>query len=381
MIDRSSSPVEDEDIGANEYPFDPSRIEITSNQVSIFNIVERLKNREINLSPEFQRNPDLWRVDVQSRLVESLILGIPLQAFYFDVQRISSGQDVFATIGKRDCWNVVDGLQRLSSIRNFIIGGQRLKGLEYLKTLNGKTFDELPPPIRRSILESTILVYLIKEGTPEDIKFNIFKRVNTGGMPLTQQEIRHALFNGKGTALLARLADAEQFKRVIHLGGSRRMTDREFLNRFLAFYLLDMEESYKSMDTFLNDSLRYLNQMSDKDIGNVESVALSSLQTIERMLKENAFRRFNSESGDWSSQVNKALFEVEMVGVAKLSADCQARLVGEPSFEVKFKLLFQKKMDDGLTFDQCINKSTGDRKRVLRRHKIFSSFLNDILEA
>lgn len=373
--------VENEDIGVNEYPFDPSKIEIVSNQISIFNIVERLKNNEINLSPDFQRKPDLWKVDTQSRLIESLVLGIPLQAFYFDVQKFDDGLGGQAMLGRRDCWNVIDGLQRLSSIRNFIIGGQRLKGLEYLRALDGKTFEQLSSPVKRSIMESTILVYLIKAGTPEDIKFNIFKRVNTGGMPLTQQEIRHALFNGKGTALLERLANVDIFKRMIRVGGNKRMIDREFLNRFLAFYLLDAEESYKSMDTFLNDSLRFINRMSDDGVNGLYETTINALETVDRLLGRYAFRRYNDKAKTWSPQVNKALFEVVMVGVANLLDGQRETIVSAQNFIEAYKELFMQPQEGDLTLDLCINKSTGDRKRVLLRHDIFRKFLRCRLES
>ena len=372
--------VEEEDLGMAEYPFDPSEIDIASNQVSVFNIVERLRNDEINLTPDFQRLPNLWKSDVQSRLIESLILGIPLQAFYFDVQKTSAVQDVAHGFIKREIWQVVDGLQRLSAIKNFIVNGNRLTGLEYLVALNGKKFDELPAPLRRNILETTLLVYLIKAGTPEDIKFNIFKRVNTGGMPLTQQEIRHALFNGPGTKLIARIADTEEFRRLIGLSGNKRMLDREFVNRYLAFYVLDAEESYRSMDLFLNDVLRILNRMSDEHLEAVFEVSQDSLRTVECLLPQHAFRRLVDGQSMFSRHVNKTLFETMMAQMSKLSNEQRAALCRSDRFRAEYPRLWQEMSVDGLTFDQCIVKSTGDRRRVLGRHIIFRRFLESVLE-
>lgn len=372
--------VEEEDLGANEYPFDPSKIDIATSQQPVFNLVERMRNDEINLTPEFQRYPDLWKADVQSRLIESLILGIPLQAFYFDVQKRREADLSLGYLGRRDVWNVVDGLQRLSSIRNFVIGGQRLRGLEYLKTLDGKTFDELPSPLQRSILESTVLIYLIKDGTPEDIKFNIFKRVNTGGMPLTQQEIRQALFCGKGTFFISHLAELDEFRRMISFARNRRMLDREFLNRYLAFLLLDVEESYRSMDLFLNDAVRLLNRLNDRERKDVEEITRQTLILVEKLLGERAFRRYKQDDRAWSLSVNKALFEVTMAGLARLSAEHRDRLLRLSTFAADYQALFGSVAEDGLSFDLCVAKSTGDRKRVLGRHRIFAAFLRSCIE-
>lgn len=372
---------EDEDLGIAEFPFDSSRIDIVSNQVSVYNIVERLRNDEINLTPDFQRLPNLWKPDVQSRLIESLILGIPLQAFYFDAQRVVANQGQVQVPYSREVWQVVDGLQRLSAIKNFILKGMPLSGLEYLVALNGRTFDGLPSSLRRNILESTLLVYLIRAGTPEDIKFNIFKRVNTGGLPLTQQEIRHALFRGVGTELLARIADTDVFHRLVGLAANKRMLDCEFVNRYLAFYVLDAEESYRSMDLFLNDALRFLNSLQASRIEQIFTVSVDALETVERLWGRQAFRRYIDGEWNVNRQVNKALFETIMAEFAKLLPEQRAELKGSTRFVREYKRLWREPAldvgEDNLSFDQCISTSTGNRRRVLRRHDIFRRFLQN----
>lgn len=119
----------------------------------------------------------------------------------------------------------------------------KLAGLEYLKDLNNKTYDELERRYQRRILETQFTVYLIEKGTPFEVKYNIFKRINTGGIRLSNQELRHALNPGKATKILANLASYPEFKRVVNLSESKRkrMDDREFVLGFLAFYLI----SYK----------------------------------------------------------------------------------------------------------------------------------------
>jgi len=128
--------VEDEDIGSSimDDPFNPSEIKIDQKSPTLSLLVKRMsaRNPEIDLFPEFQRSDDLWSEQKQSQLIESILISFPLPAFYFD------GTD-------DDKWLVVDGLQRLSSLRNFVINKSlRLTGLEFLDDLEGISFDELP---------------------------------------------------------------------------------------------------------------------------------------------------------------------------------------------------------------------------------------------
>ena len=154
-----------------------------------------------------------------------------------------------------DEWLVVDGLQRLTALKRFILDGSlQLEGLEFLATLQGKTFGQLPRSYQRRIEETQVTVFVIQENTPPQVKFNIFKRINTGGLPLSPQEIRHALYPGAAAVLLEKLAASPEFKRATaNAIRDDRMGDRECVLRGLAFMLLK-PESYRAgeLDSFLN---------------------------------------------------------------------------------------------------------------------------------
>ena len=142
--------IENEDTsfsGEIKRPFDPKRIDITTKQMILEVIFRRLRNNEINLKTFFQRNPDLWDKTKQSRLIESILIKLPLPAFYFD-----------GTDDKE--WLIVDGLQRLSTFKNYVIENKfKLQDLEYLKQFNNKSFGELPRDLQRRIEEHEIAVY------------------------------------------------------------------------------------------------------------------------------------------------------------------------------------------------------------------------------
>lgn len=191
-------------------------------------LLRRLKQGTINLNPDFQRNY-VWTMDKKCQLIESLMLKIPLPMFYVSAD-------------EKGNYTVVDGLQRLSTIRDYIIDKKfKLQKLEFWGDLfNNFTFEDLPTYIENRVLETEFSFTVINPGTPEIVKRNIFKRVNRGGAPLTDQEIRNALYSGPSTELLKELASMDEFLKVTNSSiKANRMLDREFILRLLSFMLRD----------------------------------------------------------------------------------------------------------------------------------------------
>jgi hypothetical protein len=370
LIDEGATGFEHEDTSGEveiEEPFDPSLIRVESKPLTVSLLMTRIKQNEINLQPDFQRKAGIWTLAAQSRLIESLLIRIPLPAFYMD------GTD-------DDEWLVVDGLQRLTALRNFILQENlRLEGLEFLLALNGKTFRELPRNFQRRIEETQVTVFIIQDKTPPQVKFNIFKRINTGGLPLSAQEIRHALYPGQASTLLKELSESLTFQTATSgVLKDDRMGDRECILRGLAFMILT-PEAYRGgeLDSFLNRAMKDINQMRDSEIRVLRERFLASLICAKAIFGKHAFRKYSS----WQrgrSPINKAIFEVWIVALASLRAD-------QVNDAIERREIIMERFSDLLAndgrFNAAVSIGTGDSKKVRYRFQQVRLLLKEVLNA
>lgn len=350
-----------------EKPFNPSEIDISTKTPTIDLLIKRLSTHppEIDLYPDFQRKDDLWDAGKQSRLIESLLIKFPLPAFYFD------GTD-------NNKWLVVDGLQRLSALRNFVINKTlKLTGLEFLKPLEGKKFDELPRNLQRQIEETQVTAYIINPGTPEEVKFNIFRRVNTGGLTMEPQEIRHAMNQGVPALYVKELAHSKEFIEATQGAiKSDRMLDREFITRFVSFYLNDYKKYVPDLDTFMNTGMSEIKKLDEIERKKMKTDFLEAMKLSKHIFNEWAFRK-SDKHPQKRKPINKALFEVWSVSLAKLTDDQRKKIENKKNF------IFYKSIDlvkDDETFFNSITTSTGNKSNVAYRFSSIEKIIQETLE-
>lgn len=368
--DGDYQPTDEDIVDASEVqPFDPTLIRIDSRLMTVDLVMRRIENEEINLTPDFQRMGGIWNDVAQSRLIESLLLRIPLPAFYMDAS-------------DDDQWLVIDGLQRLTALRRFMLYKTlKLQKLEFWgKEYNGKGFDELPRAMQRRIEESQLTIYIMQRGTPPKVKFNIFKRINTGGVPLSGQEIRHALNLGPATELLQELAASAEFQRATAGSVSpRRMTDRECVLRFLAFKLRSPTEytSRDDLDSFLNERMQEINQRGKADPAYLAELCKAFKRTMTIAADLFGNQAFRKVAGSRRQPVSKALFEAWAVNLDKLTDQQVAKL---QEHEAKLRSKFKALMDDN-DFMIAISYSTGDPRRVRCRFNRIEEIIQETLHA
>lgn len=348
-------------------PFDPTQIRVERSTPTIDLLTRRIAHGEINLAPDFQRKGGIWTEDAKSRLIESILIRIPLPAFYVDAT-------------DEDHWLVVDGLQRLTTLKRFLVEKDlKLSGLEFLSELEGKTFDDLPRNLQRRIEETEVIVFLIQPGTPPAVKFNIFKRINTGGLPLSAQEIRNAINGDRVRNFTLRLVESIAFKTATSNSiGDKRMADRECVTRFAAFMLTPPADYRgKDFDNFLNTTM---SSIDDPDVVTDAEILELSKQFDEAMKRARivfgkfAFRKYNGPNRRLSP-INKALFESMSCSLARLS-ETEAKQLEERKNEA---LEAFAELNNDPDFAVSISQGTGDPNRVRRRFDRMEKMLKSIV--
>ena len=290
-----------------------TQIRIAKEQSSVFELLRKEKRGQVVLSPDFQRK-DVWDRKHKSELIESVLMGIPVPLIYLFEDENGVRQ-------------IIDGKQRISALKLFIENNYSLTKLSMLPELTGKKFDGIAPFLQAKLEDYQLNTYVIQPPTPEYVKFNIFERVNRGGVNLNKQEMRHALYQGKATDLLKFLAESVEFKNVTGEGvKSNRMRDRYLILRFVALYLLKTNQlpniEYRSdMDAFLASVMRFINyKASDEVIEHTRLVCLHGMSNVYQLLGSEALR-FNPKGGGNRRPVNMGLFEMLVFAFCYLSSE------------------------------------------------------------
>lgn len=393
-----------DDLDSEEDPFNPQDISIDTKSITMDTILRRLEQKSIILNPDFQRS-EVWDNGRKSRLIESLLLKIPIPMFY--VARDEVGN-----------LTVVDGLQRLSTIRDFVLGkeyyndpihnkdkkeiGLALTGLEFWKELEGSTMKQLPINLYNRIYETEFSFTIINPRTPEEVKRNIFKRINTGGMPLSSQEIRNALYGGRATKLLNKLVTLDLFKKATSYSiKSERMEDRELVLRLVSF-LIRKPETYvrtTTADIWLSDTMIILNAMpyfntkeykriKNRLVGGIDESELQiytdeaieskvglALERAYQLFGNSAFRK--SLPGHRRSPINQALFEVWGVLLSRMSEVHFSTLYENRTlfFEEYGTLLSQPEFIVAISRDSMRNTSV--KSRYVNLAELINKYTND----
>lgn len=304
IAEQSESDVEDPedlDLGASsrgDYPTDD--ILIRNENRTIYEVYRRMNSNSYILDPDFQRD-FIWSNDKQSKLVESVVMRIPLPVFY--LAEDTEGRMV-----------VVDGLQRLSTFRRFLDDELELV-LPDRENLHGKKFSELSPKFQNRVEDLNLVFYIIDSKVPERARLDIFERVNSG-VPLTRQQMRNSLYMGKATRFLRDEANTDIFKSAT--GGSlnwKKMRDREFVNRFCGFRILDLHEYTGDMDEFLAECLCRMNEFSDSDLASLSNEFRTSLSNNFFLFAEHAFRRHERHQ-EHRGVLNAAFWDVMSTGLS-----------------------------------------------------------------
>ncbi len=267
-------------------------------------LADLIGTKAIDLSPEYQRR-FRWDQIRQSKLIESFLMNVPVPPVFLN-------EDVY---GK---YSVIDGKQRLNTIYEFLRGRLELKGLEIFSDINGFSFDSLPSRLQTVIrTRPTMRAVIVLRQSDEDVKFEVFQRLNTGGVHLNPQEIRNSTYTGPLNNLILELSTNKQFHRLLGIKKKEQsaifqeMRDAELVLRYFTFR--------GNWQTFSGGMKRQLDQFMASNqfappevISELRQAFLKTIDVAEQCFGDHAFRRWLPDGKQWKKQVLASLFDAQM---------------------------------------------------------------------
>lgn len=355
-----------------ERPFDAEKIRVDQQMLSVKYMLELMDQDLIELNPGYQRRR-VWKDNKKkSLLIESLMLRIPIPAFYF-----YENED-----GK---YQVIDGQQRLTTIKEFVDGKFRLNGLEYLgKEYNKRKFKDLDTKYIQRIYRTQIAVNILDARSPKNVIYDIFRRVNTGGINLNPQEMRNAICKQEVRDFLVKSTRNENY--VMATRGrvkDDRMDSQELVLRFYAFYKAYNYEKnilyydYPNIAAMLDDAIENLNKMSlERREELFEKFDLAMKRSYEAFGKY-AFSKIQKEGNGVKRNldyINKSLFSSFSV----LLLDSDYDNVSIRAYQGKLLLGLADALEDHY-YTNSITVGTGDKRNVYANFEYSRKVLEECL--
>ncbi len=329
--------------------------ELVTNVVdyNLSTLSDLITDNNINLNPTYQRR-FRWDAKRQSKLIESFLMNVPVPPIFLN-------EDAYGR------YSVIDGKQRLSAIHNFMRGRLTLQGLKFYQSINGKNFDTLPSPLK-TILKTrvTLRAVIILRQSDKQIKYEVFDRLNTGGVHLNAQEIRNNIYTGAFNELILKLSENKKFHSLLGVKNKekstiwKKMHDAEFVLRYLTFR--DNLEGFNSrmrrqMDEFM-EKHQFAAPGTQEEM---ENDFLATLDVVEAGFGRHAFQRWDSDKGMWRKVVLSSLFDAQMFACRGLSADV-VRPLQEEILEGQKQLFLNQEYRQ--TIDAATNTPTFFTKRI-----------------
>lgn len=273
-------------------------------------ISQLIDKRTIDLAPKYQRR-FRWDKKRKSKLIESFLMNVPIPPIFLN-------EDDFGQ------YSVIDGKQRLSSISEFLLGKLTLSDLEIFKDLNGLNFYDLPREFQNSLkTRATIRAVIILRQSDKEIKYEVFQRLNTGGVRLNAQEIRNSAFPGNLNDRIVNLSEGTTFHNMLGVKSKTKsrlyqeMKDVELVLRFFA-----LKDNWRNYAGGLKNILdTYMDENRNMDMREVDLLSKEFGGTIEKVEiifgSDGSFRRWLPESGKWKQQVSAPLYDSQMFACYK----------------------------------------------------------------
>ncbi|MCR5874221.1 DUF262 domain-containing protein [Phenylobacterium sp. J426] len=357
LADRLFPIVQEEDeLELRNVPPEQRRLHTETADLTVSSLHSYLANGKLEI-PEFQRGY-VWTRNQASRLIESLLIQCPIPVVYFSQ---TSDNKLL----------VIDGNQRLLSLKLFLNDGFELQGLTTYPELNGLSWSTLDPRFRDHINNRTIRCITILRETHPQIKFDVFERLNTGSVKLNAQELRHGINHGLLIETVDRQAKGDAWRTITGTRKDTRMRGAELILRYYAFrHARDKYE--KPLASFLDAFSATHQKISAEQMAIWERDFQDTLELIHKLLGRYAFRIYDKSLGS-PTGFNAALYDAEMIGFAETgSALIKSGEVDPATFQRRVADLFGDEK-----FSNSIRQATSDETAVKTRIDMFKGFLDN----
>lgn len=332
---------------------------------SVSDLISMMRRKDITFDPDYQRNY-IWNNKKASLLIESILLSVPIPVIY-----VAEEEDGH--------WAVIDGLQRLYSIKRFADNEFRLIGLEVLQELNGTQYSKLNTKALRILRNGVIRIIVVLQDSNPEIKYDIFLRLNRGAVNLNEQELRNCLYRGKFNDMLKEIRAYPQFLECLgYSSPHKRFNDAELALRFFA-----LSENYNARSkkiknyqnairTFLNIYIGSKEKISNAEIKRYEKKFKETVDKVYRIFGAKAFRRVDDE-GEYESILNRALMDVIMLSFERTAED---KLI---KHKKKIINLYKRLPAKDSYFYECITYATNDTTKLEYRINTWLEKLSEIV--
>ncbi len=356
---------------SDEQPFDADKIRIEQQMLSVKYIYELEESGLLETNPNFQRKP-VWKENKRkSLLIESLMLRIPIPAFYFYENKDSRFQ-------------VIDGQQRLLTIFEFLRGEFKLTGLEYLRdTCDKKKFDQLDIKYQQRIFRTQLAVNVLDARSPHKVIYDIFRRINTGGINLTLQEMRNAICEQSIRDYLKMGVEAKEYQEATRYKiNDMRMDSQEMFLRFVALYrLYDFEKEklkpyyVSKLSTLLDDTIIEMSSFEKKELEKIYIAFKRSMLKCKELFGKYAFVKISinddKEIVVKKDLINKSLF---MAFSVILSNEKYEGIDLREYSRITLYELANKLLEKN--YEMAISGATGDRRNVMVNFECSQEVIN-----
>lgn len=313
----------------------------------VSSLIDQIGANDIVLRPSFQRGY-VWPNRTASKLIESIVLNVPIPP-------------CFLAQNEEYELDVVDGQQRLETIRRYYQNEFPLSGLDVLKELNGKRFHQLPNKVQRQIKTHTVRCIMITNKSHPDVKFDIFERLNSNTSSLNAQELRNCIYRGAFNEMLRDLAMEKKWLKILgRKFADKRMRGEEVILRYFAYRLNGFETYRTPLKNWLNDAASKGKKLDAEGIAELKANWSKMLANTQAIFDSSeAFRRPKSRP------INKALFDLVSSSTSVMNHDDIA------NFKERFRTDYYDLLENS-EFDDLISRAVDHKKRAQRRFQMWN---------